>query len=201
MPVPRLLCLSVLVLLLAGCAEKAPQAPVQETPFVPEASTDQVDWSDAISMQSCGTIVVVSACTYGGTALGNPTGPADERPTYVHDAADRQLTGGHLVLDWSAISPFESALQFTATVYGDCPDSCTPVRGLGTATGSSPLSLEIPAVALDPGSRIVVEVLPTDGFVAGEKTTVGQPFHLAGTLGFVTAPVVDEPVAEADDGV
>src|SRR5687767_3499295 len=120
---------SLLVLgLLAGCAEEPAPAAAAAAPPPPVPVDEAVDWSATMGSFGCFQASGASVCGFSGPALTDPLRGAEASPTLLHDAQDRRLAGGSLVLDWQAVSPTTEALRLVVEAWEGCPDECEPNR-------------------------------------------------------------------------
>ncbi|HJQ93981.1 MAG TPA: hypothetical protein VJ874_06850 [Candidatus Thermoplasmatota archaeon] len=179
--------------LLAGCTEPGapaePPAPAEE-PTIPVEET--VDWSVTLGTYACTQTGGISFCGFSGPAATSPTSSADPQPTYLHDADGRDLAGGSLTLEWEPATPTTDALRVSLAAWTGCDGEgdCEELATLGSATGTSPLALVVPAKSFamdvdeDDDLSIVVRVEPVN-FAQGTKVSLGQPVHLTGSLSFI----------------
>ena len=116
-----------------------------------------------------------------GPSVAGGSNPEAE-PLYVHDARDRILAGGELILEWHAETTATENLRLVVTAFTGCPDNCEANRSLGSATGPSPLVVGLPQLDAD-GLQVVVRVEKVD-FAPGTQASPGQPIHLGGHLLF-----------------
>jgi hypothetical protein len=177
----------VVMLVLAGCTEPAAPPSPRAEPAPAVETTEMVDWSATVT-GLCAVASGGNVCMSGPVVSGG--GNADSEPTYVHDADNRSLAAGTLALEWEANTLATENLRFVAMAYTGCPDDCEANRTLGSASGASPLVIQLMPFDAD-GLEIVVHVEKVD-FAPGMQATPGQPVHLSGELVF-SGPAGDVP--------
>lgn len=188
------------VALLAGCSQPAAVMAPEPLEAPPAPQAEPVDWTGTMSISHCLQAAGATSC---GSSIGPNGGSA--RPTYVHEAGGRALSGANLTLEWTPATPTTQALRIAAVALVDCPDDCTVERTLATEIGPSPLALSLGPID-GHGLAIAIEVEPVE-FAPDLKVSLGQDVHLTGSLLFVerdpaavAADAADDEEDEDEDG-
>ncbi len=201
----RTLVILTLALLMAGCASPTTDHTTGGDPGGPSGGVDggashagtgtnatkvaivrdTVDWSDQIAYGPCVVASGTTACFFN---VPPPTNlQASNAPAYHHALRAGSLRSGNLSMTWddSALGQF-GRLQMAARIETGCPSACTVSEELGSAEGSSPLTLHLAAAHLVPGQIVSVRVVQAaqDVSQADVRMNAGEAFHVTGDLVF-----------------
>lgn len=199
-----------LALLLAGCTAQEPAAPAatseeaapvmrapepgpeEETPVPPEPAQATPPANDSAAEAT--SVETLSWSGKLGTRACVPTGPGSCRtvPPVGSSDARRELDldgrplEASVVMTWTPASPLTETLVLHFVGVRSCGEDCTSIRYLpdAGAKGTSPLTVEVASLALEPDETLGMEVatpraLPSPLFAFA---TTDQDFEVEGSL-------------------
>src|SRR5688572_27295147 len=144
----RLFPTATLMILLSGCtAGSTPSAEPDDLPTTstPEALLTSFMGDGTLALGNCWDGPLGTSCVFN---IGNPVAN-NQAGNIIHvpiAEAKGTIDGASATLTWDPSSPLTETLELRFSVLEGCPDSCSTHHVVETATGGSPLTLEIPAM-------------------------------------------------------
>lgn len=167
------------LLLLAGCSSPAPVVTDAVPPAPAPASTATV-------VQHDGTLAIGNCSeTPGGTAcVFNIGNPADPRAANIDHVPFEDVAGFVLstaaTLTWQSTSPLTDSLELRLSLLSCGDDGCATEEVLATATGPSPLTLQLEDILVPAGLTLGTSVTRAEA-APGHRVSTLQDFHVDAT--------------------